>query len=88
MGLSLFMGHNNEEIHLDSQEGNEGPSNDEPPEQPHEATQCTNVNTDEGAEKTTIKSIPIQGVIKWEKSYVSQQEQRMNKTYGATTLQK
>ena len=53
---------------LDSQEGNEEPSSNETPEQPHESTYCTNVNNDEGAEKTMIKSMPLQGELKWEKN--------------------
>ena len=53
---------------LDSQEGNEEPSSNETPEQPHESTHCTNVKTDEGAEKTMIKSMPLQGELKSEEN--------------------
>ena len=61
------MGKNNEESNPDSREKNDESSSDEPPEQPQESTKCTDVNTDEGAEKTMIKSTPIQENLQWEK---------------------
>ena len=63
MGFSLFMGQNNEESNLDSQEENEMPSSD-----------CIDVKTDEGEEKTMITSCQYKKRSNRKRSHVSQHE--------------